>query len=149
MEKFMVVGNFACQSYIEDDLYSSQWTLGIFDTVEECFKVAKADLKQVARDHYECFLDTDEYESSAEFELAIENNVSGYIEGYTCTSLDSASYEISKYGHSEILSNDVAVDEQRQITKYTVYKLDLSVHVKQEDLLCKLNTIFISVKIIN
>ena len=60
MKNYLVLCNFA--SYAEDDyeLFTNQWTVGSFDTLEECYEACRKDALQVARDAYEGMYDEDE-----------------------------------------------------------------------------------------
>ena len=62
MKNYLVLCNFA--SYAEDDyeLFTNQWTVGSFDTLEECYEACRKDALQVARDAYEGMYDEDELE---------------------------------------------------------------------------------------
>lgn len=60
MKNYLVLCNFA--SYAEDDceLFTNQWTVGSFDTLEECYEACRKDALQVARDAYEGMYDENE-----------------------------------------------------------------------------------------
>ena len=132
MEKLLVIGNFACHDGCEDDLFASQWSVGIFDTITDCLEAALEDLRQVGRDHYECVLDTDMFDTAAEFELAVEDKVVDYVENHWVRGFDIIKKELEAFGHTEFLSNDFCCEDtdQRQITKYTVYKLEFGVKIR-------------------
>ena len=125
MKKFMVIANFACQQYCEDDLHSSQWPVGTFDTIDECIKASLEDLRQVGRDHYECILDTDEFETSAEYDCAIEDKVEDYISDQWMRGIEEIENDLKVFAHAEFLSNDFCCEDtdQRQRTKYYIYEL--------------------------
>ena len=132
MEKYLVIANFACYDACEDDLYTSQWAVGTFDTIGECFESAKEDLRQVARDHYECVLDTDGYESSAEFELAIEDKIVDYTACRWISALADTAQNLTMFKSDEFLTNDFTdgkYTDQRQIVKYTIYKISVDVRL--------------------
>lgn len=125
MEKLLVIGNFACHDGCEDDLFASQWSVGIFDTITDCLEAALEDLRQVGRDHYECILDTDEFETSAEYERAIEDKVEDYISDQWMRSAEEIENDLKVFAHAEFLSNDFCCEDtdQRQRTKYYIYEL--------------------------
>ena len=132
MEKYLVIANFAGYDAREDDLYASQWAVGTFDTLGECFESAKEDLKQVARDYYECVLDTDDYESSAEFELAIEDKIVDYVACRWISTLTDTTQRLTMFKSDEFLTNDFTdgkYTDQRQIVKYTIYKISVDVRL--------------------
>ena len=60
MNNYLVLCSFA--SYAEDDceLFTNQWTVGSFDTLEECYEACRQDALQVAKDAYENMYDDDE-----------------------------------------------------------------------------------------
>lgn len=60
MKNYLVLCSFA--SYAEDDceLFTNQWTVGSFDTLEDCYEACKQDALQVALDAYENMYDDDE-----------------------------------------------------------------------------------------
>lgn len=60
MKNYLVLCSFA--SYAEDDyeLFTNQWTVGSFDTLEECYEACRQDALQVAKDAYENMYDDDE-----------------------------------------------------------------------------------------
>lgn len=62
MKSYLVLCSFA--SYAEDDyeLFTNQWTVGSFDTLEECYEACRQDALQVAKDTYENMYDEDEVE---------------------------------------------------------------------------------------
>lgn len=62
MKNYLVLCSFA--SYAEDDyeLFTNQWTVGSFDTLEECYEACRQDALQVAKDTYENMYDEDEQE---------------------------------------------------------------------------------------
>ena len=62
MKNYLVLCNFA--GYVEDDyeLFTNQWTVGSFDTLEECYEACRQDALQVAKDAYEGMYDEDEQE---------------------------------------------------------------------------------------
>lgn len=129
MEQYLVVANFACHDYNDSDLYTSQWMVGTFDTLDECYRASYNDLKQVGRDYYEGIVDADEFETEAEVNIAIDTKVLDYVDDRIICSEKSARESIDSYGHAEIISNDFGVS-QRQITKYVAYKLTLNLNVR-------------------
>ena len=125
MEKFIVVANFACNEACEDELYSSQWLVGTFNTVDECIQASLEDLKKVAKDHYECVLPEDEFEED-EYESQLAENVEEYISDYWEREANGILDDLTLRGSAEIISNDfVDADytDQRQIVKYYIHKL--------------------------
>ncbi len=125
MEKFIVVANFACNDACADELYSSQWLVGTFNTVDECIQASLEDLKKVAKDHYECVLPDDEFEED-EYESQLAEKVEEYISDYWEREANGILDDLALRGSAEIMSNDfVDADytDQRQIVKYYIYKL--------------------------
>lgn len=125
MEKYLVIANFACQSYCEDDLYASQWLVGTFATVEECIEASLQDLLQVGRDHYECIVDETEFETEAEYDMTLDDKASEYCAECNKPNLNAIKDELLMQGHSEFLWNDFVCEDTdaRQITKYAIYKI--------------------------
>ena len=132
MEQYLVIANFACHDDNEYELYANQWPVGIFESLDECYRHAREDLKQVGRDHYECILDTDEFDSAAEFELELENRALDYISEHITFSASSVRDSLCRPGHAEIIANDFECGDtnQRQIVKYMVYKLSVNTCIR-------------------
>ena len=76
MKNYLVLCNFA--GYTEDDceLFTNQWTVGSFDTLEECYEACRKDALQVARDAYEGMYDEDE-------EDELEDKLDDFMEEFT------------------------------------------------------------------
>ena len=126
MEKYLVVANFACNEACEDELYSSQWLVGTFDTVDECVSASLKDLGKVAQDHYECVLDEEEFDSEEEYYDAIAENVENYCSGYWKRDANGILDDLEIRSSSEIVFNDFIdsnYTDQRQIVKYYIHKL--------------------------
>jgi hypothetical protein len=126
MEKFIVVANFACNEACEDELYSSQWLVGTFDTVDECVSASLKDLCDVACDHYECVLEEDEFETEEEYRKVIEDCAFAYCKGHWEREANGILDDLEMSGSAEIMSNDfvdAAYTDQRQIVKYYIHKL--------------------------
>ena len=132
MEKFIVVANFACDGGCDPDLYSSQWLVGTFNTVDECVSASLKDLCDVACDHYECVIPEEEYyddegEVKEEaYRVAIEDCAFAYCKGRWEREVNGILDDLEMSGSSEIMSNDfvdAAYTEQRQIVKYYIHKL--------------------------
>ena len=126
MEKFIVVANFACDGGCDPDLYSSQWLVGAFDTVDECVSASLKDLGKVAQDHYECVLDEEEFDSEEEYYDAIAGNVDNYCSVRWEREANGILDDLEMRGSSEIMSNDFVdanYTDQRQIVKYYIHKL--------------------------
>jgi hypothetical protein len=122
MEKFIVVANFACDGGCDPDLYSSQWLVGTFDTVDECVSASLKDLSVVARDHYECVLSGDELE----YESLLASKVEEYISDHWEREANGILDDLDMGGSAEIMSNDVVDADytyQRQLVKYYIHKL--------------------------
>jgi hypothetical protein len=132
MEKFIVVANFACDGGCDPDLYSSQWLVGTFDTVDECISASLKDLCDVACDHYECVIPEEDYYDDEgevkeeEYRKAIEDCAFAYCKGRWERTVDKILSYLAIENSTEILSNDFVDDEytdQRQIVKYYTHKL--------------------------
>ena len=133
MEKYLVVANFACHDGCEDDLYSSQWLVGTFNTVEECLEASLKDLVDVACDHYECVIPEDEYynedgEVTEDYKKAVEDKAFTYCKDRWEASMEDVLRDLEVNNSAEFIVNDFIDDEftdQRQIVKYNIYKLFL------------------------
>ena len=126
MEKFIVVANFACDGGCDPDLYSSQWLVGTFDTVDECVSASLEDLGKVAGDHYECILGEEEFDSEDEYSDVITESVERYCKGRWEREANGILDDLEISGSSEIMSNDFVdanYTDQRQIVKYYIHKL--------------------------
>lgn len=66
MKNYLVLCNFAGYDLSENELFTNQWTVGSFDTLEECYKACEDDMEQVGRDAYEGMFDEDEVEEYKE-----------------------------------------------------------------------------------
>lgn len=62
MKNYLVLCNFASYAEDEYELFTNQWTVGSFDTLEECYEACRQDTLQVAKDAYENCYDEDELE---------------------------------------------------------------------------------------
>lgn len=125
MKNFIVIANFACQDSCEDDLYTSQWLVGTADSIEGCLDAAEADLYQVAKDHYNCVLPEDEYDTPEELEEALKNHIDDYISEAWKRPVFNIETALEEAGAAEILSNDFCCDctDQRQLVKYYIYSI--------------------------
>lgn len=126
MEKYFVVANYTCHDACEDDIYTSQWAVGTFNTIDECIYASLKDLSKVAGDHFECVLCEEEFRNEEDYYDALAVNVESYCyehwEGRTDDLLVSLKVENSV----EIVSNDFVDSEftdQRQIVKYYIHKV--------------------------
>ena len=126
MEKYFVVANFACYEACDDDLYTSQWLVGTFDTVEECMSASLKDLGKLAGDHYECVLGEEEFDSEDEYYDVITESVESYCCNHWERETTGILDDLEMSGSSEIVSNDFTDDDytdQRQIVKYYIHKI--------------------------
>jgi hypothetical protein len=126
MNKFIVVANFACYDTCDDDLYTSQWLVGTFDTVDECASASLKDLGKVAGDHYECVLGEEEFDSEDEYYNIITESVESYCGGHWERETTGILDDLEISGSSEIVSNDFVdsnYTDQRQIVKYYMYRV--------------------------
>jgi hypothetical protein len=127
MNKFIVVASFTCHDGCEDDIFTSQWLVGSFDDIDDCIEAAKKDLVDVARDHYECILESEEFDSEEEYYDAIAENVENYISEQYPTAVSAILTDLDNSRKSvELLSNDFVDDnytDQRQIVKYYIHKI--------------------------
>ena len=57
MKNYLVLCNFAGYAENDYELYTNQWTVGTFDTLEECYEACRQDALQVAQDAYEGMYD--------------------------------------------------------------------------------------------
>jgi hypothetical protein len=60
MKNYLVLASFAGYDKNEDELFTNQWTVGSFDTLEECYGACEKDIEQVAKDTFEPAYDADE-----------------------------------------------------------------------------------------
>ena len=131
MEKYLVVANFTCHDGCEDDLYTSQWLVGTFTTVEECMEASRKDLIDVACDHYECAIPEEEYyneegELTEEYRKVIEDKAFEYCENRWEATIGSVEIGLASNNSVELLANDFIDDDytdQRQIVKYYMYRV--------------------------
>lgn len=127
MERFIIVANFTCHDACEDDLYTSQWLVGTFETVDECMSASLKDLGKVAGDHFECVLCEEEFDSEEEYQDALAENVETYCSDRWERETEKILDELKISNSVEIMSNDFVDDEftdQRQIVKYYIHKID-------------------------
>lgn len=61
-KNYLLLANFAGYDKDEDELFTNQWTVGTFDTLEECYAECEKDIRQVATDTFESAYDEDEVE---------------------------------------------------------------------------------------
>jgi hypothetical protein len=60
MKNYLVLANFAGYDQNEFELFTNQWTVGSFDTLEECYEACRKDTEQVAHDTFESMYDETE-----------------------------------------------------------------------------------------
>ena len=126
MEKYFVVASFVCHDGSEDEIYNSQWKVGIFDTVDECMAAGLKDLTQVAQDHYECVLDAEEFDSEEEYLDAIAENVENYVGEHWEAPSDCIEIDLNARDCAVFLTVDFIDSEftdQRQVVTYCMYKM--------------------------
>lgn len=127
MNKFIVVASFTCHDVCEDEIFNNQWLVGSFDDIDDCIEAAKKDLIFVATDHYECVLESEEFDSEEEYYDAIAENVENYIREQYPTAVSAILTDLDKGRKSvEILSNDFVDDDytdQRQVVSYFIHKV--------------------------
>ena len=73
MKNYLVLANFAGYDKNEDELFTNQWTVGSFDTLEECYEACREDIFQVAKDTFGPIYDTDEADEVDELSKEIDN----------------------------------------------------------------------------
>jgi hypothetical protein len=126
MEKYLVVANFTCHDACEDDLYTSQWAVGTFNTVDECIYASLKDLGKVANDHFECILSAEEFDSEEDYYDALAANVESYCYEHWEATIGSIEIGLASGNSVELLANDFVDSEftdQRQIVKYYMYRV--------------------------
>lgn len=127
MDKFIVVASFTCHDTCEDEIFNSQWLVGSFDDLDDCIEAAKKDLVDVAKDHYECVLESEEFDSEEEYYDAIAENVENYLREQCLTAVSAILIDLNNGRKSvEILSNDFIDDnytDQRQVVNYFIHKV--------------------------
>jgi hypothetical protein len=132
MEKYFVIANFTCHDACEDDIYSSQWLVGTFNTVEECVEASRKDLIDVACDHYECIVPEEEYYDNEgelkeeEYRKAIEDLAFDYCSDHWAAKIEDIELSLASGNSAELIANDFIDDEytdQRQIVKYYMYRV--------------------------
>ena len=125
MNKFIVVASFVCHDVCEDEIFNSQWLVGSFDNLDDCIEAAKKDLVDVAKDHYECVLESEEFDSEEEYYDAIAENVENYLREQCPTAVSPILIDLDMGRKSvEILSNDFVDDnytDQRQVVSYFIH----------------------------
>ena len=127
MEKYFVVASFTSYDGYEDEIFNNQWLVGSFDDLDECIEAAKKDLVDVAKDHYECVLDPDEFDSEEDYESSIKRHVEDYLGDQYITTVDAILIDLDNGRKSvEILSNDYVdtdLTDQRQVVNYFIHKI--------------------------
>ena len=127
MEKYLVVAGFTSHDCCEDEIYSNQWLVGSFDDIDDCIEAAKKDLVDTARDHFECILEVEEFDSEEDYYDEIAENVELYLKDQHQTAVSAILIDLDNGRKSvEILSNDFTDDnytDQRQIVNYFIHKI--------------------------
>jgi hypothetical protein len=127
MNKFIVVASFTCHDVCEDEIFNSQWLVGSFDDIDDCIEAAKKDLVDVAKDHYECVLEGEDFDSEEEYYDAMAENVENYLSEQCPTAIGAILIDLDNGRKSvEILSNDFVDDnytDQRQVVSYFIHKI--------------------------
>lgn len=126
MEKYLVVANFTCYDACEDDLYTSQWAVGIFNTVDECIKASLDDLSKVASDHFECVFCEEDFYNKDDYYDALAENIESYCYDHWEGRADDLLANLKVENSVEIVSNDFIdsdYTDQRQIVKYYIHKV--------------------------
>ena len=59
-KNYLLLANFAGYDKDEEELFTNKWTVGSFDTLEECYEECEKDIMQVATDTFEPMFDEDE-----------------------------------------------------------------------------------------
>ena len=127
MEKYFVVASFVCHDGCEDEVYNSQWKVGMFNTVDECRAAGLKDLTQVAQDHYECVLDSEEFDSEEEYLDAIAENVENYVSEHWEATQECIETDLKNRDSAVFLTVDFIDSEftdQRQVVTYCMYKME-------------------------
>lgn len=127
MGKYFVVASFVCHDGCEDEIYNSQWKVGMFNTVNECRTAGLKDLTEVARDHYECVLDSEEYDSEEEYLDAIAECVENYVSEHWEAPSDCIEIDLQNRGCAVFLTVDFIdsqFTDQRQVVTYCMYKME-------------------------
>lgn len=73
MKNYLVLCNFAGYTENDYELYTNQWTVGTFDTLEECYEACRQDALQVAQDTYEGMYDENEQDK-------LQNQIDDFME---------------------------------------------------------------------
>ncbi len=127
MKKYFVVASFVCHDGCEDEIYNSQWKVGMFNTVDECRAAGLKDLAQVAQDHYECVLNGEEFDSEEEYLDAIAENVENYVSEHWEATLECIETDLKNRDCAVFLTVDFIDGEftdQRQVVTYCMYKME-------------------------
>lgn len=100
MKNYLVLCSFA--SYAEDDceLFTNQWTVGSFDTLEECYEACRQDALQVAKDAYENMYDDDE-----DFQNKVEDFMEELVKVHR-EEVDLLFFERSLISHLEYIDSN-------------------------------------------
>jgi hypothetical protein len=112
MNKYLVLACFSAHNMDDDELWSNQWLVGTFESLEECYTKCENDLEQVGKDSLE-----GRYDDEEEF----EEEVKFYLSGKEI----SHRTEDDFIGNNPvtILSNDYWTDEHREMINYIVVKI--------------------------
>ena len=131
MEKYLVVATLICYDMGEEELHSSQWLVGTFNTIEECMVASRKDLIDIASEHYECVIPEEDFYNEdgelyeEEYNKAIEDSTFNYIEGRWEALISDIEIGLASSNSVEIMSNDFIDNEftdQRHVVKYYLYK---------------------------
>ena len=111
--KYLVLACFAGHTDDDNELWTNQWLVGTFDSLEECCAESEKDLEQVARDSLEC-----RFENEEEFEREVQNYLS------TKEMICRTDLDFKEQHPAIILSNDYWTNDHHEIIDYIVVKIN-------------------------
>ena len=53
--KYLLMATASGANFDDEEVWSSCWTVGIWESLDVCYEAAKDDLKEVLIDDFECF----------------------------------------------------------------------------------------------
>lgn len=80
MKKYLLINNYTCYAYDDDDLTSNVYTLGDYDTVAECLEVAKSEIRGQAEENAENMFELDDTDEEI-IAQAKQEYIDRYCEG--------------------------------------------------------------------
>ena len=115
MSKYLLLCTFSGREEDDQELWTNQWTVGVFEQLGTCYVESELDLKQVGTDSLEGRFNDDEQE---EFEEELKNYLNQKVIRHRLEN------ECKLFEPVLILSNDYWTDNHREIVNYVVIKVE-------------------------